>query len=1005
MGVVGEPAVEQGTSAQVHTDAVEADRLLKEAQVLRRSYVRADTDEALAGLRRARDFWHASGTTLKAALASRLMGLLLLEAGSWPDARECFEQGLEWARQSEDPSAVSRIASDLGNLLALLGEVTRAEALCDEALRLAAKSGNREATARALVCAGEVAYNRDEAAEALAFYSRAESVSSSTGDLRGRAEALLLIGYVHSDLRRFAKASSAYYLALDLWNHLNDRRGRALVLVALGRLHLRLSEYQLALNNFAEARQLVAPIEDGVWTASILAGIGSVYFETGEPDLALPYWTEARELFKLAELRVPATEVLLSIAAAHFRSGSDGRALTHLDEALALARELKSARLESDAHRLAGRVYRAQELPEKALEAFELARSLQEADDDPRIAAETLADIGSAYEELGASGPASEHFELAIARSRDVRDRIGEARGNYGLARLARARGDLHRSRELIERAIDLTESVRREVALPALRSSYRASVDEYFDFYIDLLMSLHLERPRAGHDVEAFEASERSRARMLVEMLAAAERDRETGVEGESTLRAENLKRRLDAAIAEWMLALADRPEDLEEVSRSMSRLSLEYERAQAESRSLGVGLEALGSPAPMSLAEVQTDLLDDDTVLLHYSLGEPRSFLWIVSPTRFESHVLTSRAAIEDSARRVYQQIAARRSRRGAADPDPRESMDELSRMLALTALGGMSAERVVVVADGFLHHLPFAVLPLPLLGSERSMPLISSHEIAYLPSAGALGALRDQARRREPAPRELVVMADPVFSASDPRLPRLRAGPAVASRAEPWQVTAFSRQRRALDSMGLFGLGRGGVPRLPATGREAESIMGWTTADDSMRLVGLEASRLRALHPSLGEYRILHLATHSLVNSRHPGLSGVLLSLFDFEGKPTNGFLSLHDIYELKLSAELVVLSACSTALGKDAEGEGLVGLVHGFLLAGSERVMASLWEVDDDATAALMSTFYDEMLNRSRSPTAAMRHAQLQLMEQERWAAPYYWAAFVSQGEWR
>ena len=153
------------------------------------------------------------------------------------------------------------------------------------------------------------------------------------------------------------------------------------------------------------------------------------------------------------------------------------------------------------------------------------------------------------------------------------------------------------------------------------------------------------------------------------------------------------------------------------------------------------------------------------------------------------------------------------------------------------------------------------------------------------------------------------------------------------------------------------------------------------------------------------TLADYRVIHFATHGLIDNDHPELSGVVLSLFNEKGEPEDGFLRLHDIYNLKLPVDLVVLSACSTALGREVVGEGLIGLVRGFMYAGSRRVLASLWKVDDEATSELMTRFYRAMFEQRLTPSAALQAAQIELSKTRRWAHPFYWAGFVLQGEWK
>jgi len=189
------------------------------------------------------------------------------------------------------------------------------------------------------------------------------------------------------------------------------------------------------------------------------------------------------------------------------------------------------------------------------------------------------------------------------------------------------------------------------------------------------------------------------------------------------------------------------------------------------------------------------------------------------------------------------------------------------------------------------------------------------------------------------------------------------------------------------------------------LASTRLEAEAIAAAAPPGLASRKLDFEASRATAMSDELAQYRIVHFATHGIVDNDNPGLSGVILSRFDEDGRPQDGFLRLHDIYTLRLPAELVVLSACNTALGRQVSGEGIVGIVRGFMYAGAKRVVASLWKVDDDATGEMMGRFYVEMLQRHRSPAAALRQAQLALWRQDRWRPPFYWAAFVVQGEWQ
>src|SRR5262249_14287710 len=276
----------------------------------------------------------------------------------------------------------------------------------------------------------------------------------------------------------------------------------------------------------------------------------------------------------------------------------------------------------------------------------------------------------------------------------------------------------------------------------------------------------------------------------------------------------------------------------------------------------------------------------------------------------------------------------------------------------------------------------------------------PLIFEHEIVNLPSASTLAVLRRETEKRQPAPKAVAVLADPVFEVDDLRA--LEAKGLI--KGAPQRQEAVNRPSL---TDGVRDLTRGGknLTRLNYTQREAEAIRRIAPAADSLFALRFDANRARATSDELRHYRIIHFATHGILDQENPELSTIVFSLLDRQGRPQDGYLRLHDIYNLNLPAELVVLSACDSALGKEIKGEGLVGLTRGFMYAGAPRVLASLWKVDDESTAALMEQFYRRMLNDRMSPAAALREAQVAIWRQPQWRAPYYWAAFVMQGEWK
>jgi CHAT domain-containing protein len=394
-----------------------------------------------------------------------------------------------------------------------------------------------------------------------------------------------------------------------------------------------------------------------------------------------------------------------------------------------------------------------------------------------------------------------------------------------------------------------------------------------------------------------------------------------------------------------------------------------------------------------------------------------------------------LPPRAVIERAARQVYMLLTARNQaidqqnelqRRSRLDRAARE-YESAASALSQMILGPVAAQigkqkRLLVVSEGALQYLPFAALPspagtLPQEGSAKR-PLLLGHEVVNLPSASVMAALRRGQEGRKKAPKAVAVLADPVFARSDARVKAIterktpNRGTTRGTDEENRTLATDTSAReveepliRSLDDMGRLRGGGFNLSRLPFSRREAKTILSVTPAGQGMEALDFHASRTTATDSQLAEYRMIHFATHGLLDSEHPELSGLVFSLVNSQGEPQNGFLSLEDVYNLSLSAELVVLSACETGLGKEIQGEGLLSLTRGFMYAGAPTVVASLWSVDDEATAELMGRFYRAMQKEGMRPAGALRRAQMEIVHQKRWSEPYYWSGFVIQGEWR
>jgi CHAT domain-containing protein len=378
-----------------------------------------------------------------------------------------------------------------------------------------------------------------------------------------------------------------------------------------------------------------------------------------------------------------------------------------------------------------------------------------------------------------------------------------------------------------------------------------------------------------------------------------------------------------------------------------------------------------------------------------------------------------LPKAAVIEELGRRYYNRLSViadkesgrtngKLGRASDGEPDVTSLGKQLSALILRPAAQDLGTKRLLIVPDGILQYIPFSALPDPAeAGPVGESPIILKHEVVSIPSASVLVGLRWRVDHRPEASKLVGVFADPVFSKTDPRVVLANKSDQVGmlGNVTNEEREATDAYRAAID----FGLRNDGVffPRLIYSRAEADGIMKAAPRGTTCReWVGFDANYDTAVSPVLSDYRYLHFASHGLLDSVHPMLSGIVLSLVRSDGNADpHGFLRLNDIYNLTLNADLVTLSACRTALGQDLRGEGLSGLARGFMYAGSTRVMASLWPVNDRATAELMRRFYSNVFGKGLSPATALRSAQVSMLTEKAYRLPFFWAGFELLGDWR
>src|SRR5262249_47525545 len=476
------------------------------------------------------------------------------------------------------------------------------------------------------------------------------------GDQEEKGTAIDKIASIYDSLEAKQKSLEYYHQALLLHRVVGDREGEAIILGNMGGPYDSLGEYQKALDSYNQALPIYRAFDDRRRIAITLNKIGTLYRRLEEKQKALEYYNQALALSREVKDRRGEAVTLKNIGSLYDSLGEKQKALEFHDQALQVNRTIGSREGEAPILNSIGVLYDSLGEKQKALDYYNQAVQLWRTLGNRLGEATALDSIGSFYDSIGEKQKALEYFNQALPLWRDVGDRQGEATTLLGIARITRDRDNLTEARSHIEAALKINESIRTKIASPELRASYFTLAQTNYELYVDLLMRLDERHPSRGYDRAALEASERARARSLLEMLTEARADIRQGADPALLEQERSLLGQLNAAI-ERRVRLLSRKHPKEEAAaagKKIDALTTEYEQVQAQIRLKSPRYAALTQPSPLSLNQVQ-QLLDPSTVLLEYSLGRERSFLWLVTSTSMASFALPKRKEIEAAVKDV--------------------------------------------------------------------------------------------------------------------------------------------------------------------------------------------------------------------------------------------------------------------------------------------------------------------------------------------------------------
>lgn len=937
----------------------QAEGLVQRAVALSKFQTKKNLTAAAALFDQSAQLFSSAGLPDDAANSHLRAGEIYSTFGTYNKARRSFSAARALTR---DPELNCRVLSAMTRTYASTGPIPLAKSYSDQTGDACLSLG-QEAQAEALEAQGEALQSAGEHAASEDCLRRALDLLPSQDEDR-RARALLVLAYSTflADVQLEQGLAQARQ-ALQLWSGIGDQDGIARARSALGLFAVTRGEFETAECNYQLAKDLFHRIGDRDNEASVLNGLGYVNRELGDWQESLELYQEARVTFASVQDLFGEHEAITSTGRALLAMGKYSRMLATYQAALRVAQQAKDPSLEAmsltdigEGYAFAGDYRRAELFYRQALMGSR--------------AAHYIYGEGDVLIRLGRLQARQKMYSQAIAsleEAKKLKEKTGQieeiAKIQYELAWIYRRLNRLDDALTAIEKTIEIIESQRITLSKFDARAVYFATVHRYYALYIQILMLLHNRDSEPSLVTKAFEASERSKVRSLLDLLNAS---------SQSVTCDERLRKQLEPS----------HPEVLDAAAAKRTLIPTDT----------------------MNLDQIQAEIGAQDTVLLEYSLGDEKSYVWAVRNDRIAVQELPSAGKIRklvDGLRKTIVPPQRGDGESGVAFQARRHRQDEAygayARELSRLLLGPVAlgpAKHILIVPDGALQYIPFVALPLPQGGPGL---VIQRYEVDVLPSASVLGTLRRTTSNRAPPSATAIIFADPVFESSDPRILGTNA---VHIDSRPEKPASLIRELRDIS-------GSSYIPRLPASRDEATAIARILQSADpqAVRLeMDFSASRDTVLKDGLSRYRMIHFATHGVIDTRRPEMSGLILSLIDRRGRKLDGYLRLGDIYKLKLSADLVVLSSCDSALGKDLESEGTIGLPRGFLYAGAKRVIASLWKVEDTATAKLMSSMYAR-IQQGETPSAALRKAQLEMLDDPLWSKHYYWAAFALQGEYQ
>ena len=936
------------------------------------------------------------GDSVKAARYLNRAGRLQLVLAHADEALQNYQQALSTVAEPDAPTKIASL-NGIGAVYTYKRKCADARAALEKSIDLSNRTNDIAGKAQALLTLSDCQNDQNQL-EALKTAQEALVLWQSVNNKWGIGKTYSAIGYYQLTLQQVMESAQSHQAALEIWRELKIPYEEAQAFLNLGFVEFRKGEWQNAISFFSQAQTLLDPKGYPYEMGQITITLGEIFTEIGLTDAAISNLEQAATYFDQSGEPLAKAAVSLDMGSAYFAAGRYTDAIAKLETTIGDAEKHDLPTIVGMSHEVLGQAYVALNDPATALVHFQIALDFLTKASRVMEAARVQARMGQAYAAQKKFQKADAYYATALKKFQELSDRLNESATLYALGKSKLDQHDLEGAETFLRQSIEVAENIRRTPTTSDLTAAFSATIHDRYQRYIDCLMLMKKTRPTDNLETTAFELSEQERGRSLKELLQATQTNLIPGIDPQLAQQEQSLRQSLKAK-ENYKVALLSQKYDPNQVTAldaELDQLRRQYKEVVAAIVAQVPSYGRVNEPSSWNLQRIQEEVVANDyTVLLEYSIGVDRSYVWAITRNNIVSYELAPEPAITAAAQKVYKLLSTPPD--AATENELTQASHELSNLVLAPVAKSLDKRRIILVADDVLNYIPFQMLPT---GTGNSSRLIESHEIVNAPSASIMGQLRQETARRQPAPKVLAAFGNPVFVSNYNQARGTNSGELVADLgpgSQPWQhaLRDIHVDADTFDPANL--------QPLFYTTRELDNLRE-IAGDQSLLVTGFDATREVLNSTDLTQYAILHFATHGVFDPRNPANSGLFLSMVNRDAQRQNGFIGLQDIYALKARVDLVVLSACRTGLGKDVKGEGLIGVTRGFMNAGASSAVASLWSVDDEATAELMKNFYSNMLREGMPPAAALREAQNTVRKDPRWASPYYWAAFTFQGDY-